>query len=1006
MRVTAADRKGLFGRDQELADLVQALDTATRGNGQLVLVTGDAGIGKTSLLEALAGHVAVTDVRMVWGRCWEAGGVQAYWPWTQVLQSCTAELDMVTVASRLGPDAAELVHVLPELAMRLPGLSAALPSDSPAARVRLFDAVSTFLKSAAAVSGLVVALEDLHAGDEASLHLLAYVARGLADTRVLLVGTYREAEVVSSPRLRRLMNAVTIAGIGMPLSGLDHRAVARLLERATGEVVTAETARNVREGTDGNPFFVQEVGRLLVRGDKDPRVPLTEEVESLVHRRLGRLPSAVRGLLARAALVGRDFDSRLLARLTGQSTDEVLDGLAEAQAVGAVKAIGLGRWSFAHALIREALETALDGQERQALHRRIGEATETLYADDLQPHYTTLAYHYSQGGGAAKALHYARAAGDQAMTSLAFEEASLQYGRALDALATTSPTDERHRYELLMACATAQFRGQDFDAARKSHRQACKVARTVGDPELFGRAVMGFTGYLGGGEETVRLLEEALAWLPDGDSAVKAQVMVTAGGVHLLGMAPAGAAPQGQKEWRRVAEQGVDMARRVGDRSLASLLVMWHRVLLDLDVDTLDERLAVAEEAVRRSQALGDQESEFFARCWLFGDLVDAGRMVEAAAALEASSRLAGDLRLPYFLWAVSHQRAALAIHDGRLDEGERLVRESLGFAERTGSVDSEGVFRSQLGVIWRHQGRFEEMADLEQPDPQTYPARPLALAELGRPAEAQELVSQILAVSRTASPRRRVVLAADLADACWTVGGHPAVEELYGILQPYPEHHVVQDVAIRTMGSSSRSLGQLATLLGRLDDADDHFNAAHRHHERLGAPVWLAHGQSDHARMLLSRGRPGDRSRAAQLAASARAGFRALGLSMYGARASALVEEAGAAPDPEVGVLRLEGREWFVSYEGRIARLGDSLGLRHLATLLAHAGQELDAVDLADIDDPERARQSVSRTLRTAVGRIGEVHPTLGDHLGRTVRTGYRCSYVPDPRAPVAWKT
>lgn len=1022
MPLGATADEAVLGREHERAELQAALDAARAGSGQAVVLTGEAGIGKTSVVESFA-ESAASGVAVHWGRCWEAGGAAAYWPWAQVLRSIAADLEdalLPTVVAATGPDLALLV---PELTARLPGLVPAAPTESPDARLRLFDGVVAFLRSAAQDRGMVVALEDLHWADQASLHLLRHVQRGLTGARLLVVATWRDAGPAGS-QVRRLLDAVVAGAVHLPLSGLDAATVATVLERATGESVTAETARTVWARTDGNPFYVGELARVLGTGD---RMDLAAAgAGGLVERRLGSLSISVLDVLISAALVGREVPAALLAGVTGRPTAELLDVLGEAERAGVVKALSLGRWTFTHSLLVEALAARLDREGRRRAHLRIGTVLEAEHATDPDVRHAGLAHHFSEAGDAPRTLRYSASAGEQAMAGLAFEEATLHFGRALDALGRCPPVDQGWRCDLLLSYARAQFLAHDFPAARRAHAQAVRAARAVGDPERLARAALGFTGYLGGGDEGIRLLEEAVGALPPADSTTRSQLLVTLAAARGIQ-----AASDERPQVRALAEEGVEMARRVGDpATLCRVLVMWHRLLLEIDLSSLPVRLAAAEEATWLATEATDREMRFWAGAWRFGDLMEAGDLLAADVQLDAITEEAQALRLPYLRWVVAHQRASLALHEGRLPDAERLVEEALAAGELTGSSDVEIVFAVQWAAVLRHRGELEQLADLarrqarlaeDDPRPEDSVALAsfwratgaLGLAMLGRRDEARCL----LAVGDLEPPsvgrgNKWLQLLVSRAEVAWLLDDAEAAGALHAQLAPLPELHVVGDVAIRTLGSTSRYVALLAAVLGRADEADAAFAVAHRHHRRLGTPLWLAHGQADHARFLLARGAPGDGHRAAELLARAGETYRGLGMAFYERR----VATAGVAPvvsgcSGGRAAFRPEGDGWLVAYEGRVARLVDTKGMGFLARLLARPNEELEAVELAGTGasgrlDADRVRLSVTRALRTAMERVGDAHPALGEHLRRTVRTGHRCSYVPDPRAPVAWET
>jgi predicted ATPase len=263
-RAEHPDRVAFVGRGPERAELEAALDRALGGQGQLVLIGGEAGIGKTRLAEELCAEARSREARVAWGRCREGAGAPAYWPWRQALRAYAAGRPPQEVAAELGPDTAELAQLLPELAHqeeRRP----ATELDPEMARFRLFDAMASCLRSGAAARGLVVVLDDLHWADRASLLLLGFVAGELADTRLLVVGTYRDVEVDRRHPLSDTLGELfrQPATSYLALSGLDQGDVGRFIAGVSGIDPAVDLVAAVHGQTEGNPYFVSELVRLL-----------------------------------------------------------------------------------------------------------------------------------------------------------------------------------------------------------------------------------------------------------------------------------------------------------------------------------------------------------------------------------------------------------------------------------------------------------------------------------------------------------------------------------------------------------------------------------------------------------------------------------------------------------------------------------------------------------------------------------------------------------------------
>ena len=1006
-----APGSGLIGREEELSELRAGLEDARAGRGRLFLLSGEAGIGKTRLLEAVVEHGARGGVRAVWGRCRESGGSPALWPWRQVLRSCVANTSAPDLAQQLGSAAPDLAQLVPEL--HSPPVPPPPTPPPPGARARLFDAVVDVLVSTAAQGGLVVALDDLHAADETSLRLLAHVAGQLSSSAVLVVGAYRDDKVRASPRLHQLVSAVARQGRRLALAGFDEADVARLVEDVLPDPVSPEVARDIRHLTDGNPLLAREAAR-LVATEGPARLP--EDVTSVVRRRLDALSPTTRALLAHAAVLGREFDVRTLHLMAGREPEAVLDGLRQGADAGLVEPTRVRSWAFTHSLLGAALYAELPAEDRALLHRAAGRALERAHASELEAHLTTLAHHFSEAarcGEAGTATDYCAQAGRQAMAVLAFEEAARLFGLALEVLALDPPVDEARRGQLLMALGEAEVGRGDLGRSRACYAKALKAVRAAGAPELVARAAVGFAGSTESMVNATRrsVLEEALAALPPGDSALRAELLLS------LGAASAGS----RQAPRHLSAQGLEIARRVGDPALMRrALCEWH--LLNMEPDALDERLAVADELAELAASSGDLEGLVLARQWRAADLFEAGEIEATRAELELGGQESNRLRLPSVSWGLALIAAAVSLLEGQLQEAERLASAALTLGERSDRRDVDAVFSSQMAAIRREQGRFEDAAGLARQHVERFPDSnvaiergvvAVALAEAGRSDEARHELGVLYGHVGGHTGWGGLVGPSLAAELCCLLDDRDRAAGLYPVLRTHAGRHVVKGVAHYSLGAADRYLGGLATVLGRYDEAEGHFEAAHRLHERLGAPLWLARGQLDHARMLLRRARPGDDPRARELLATAQGSYRAMAVPDREARVVVLLDELGPGPArpsvPSRGTLRQEGEYWVMEYTGTPIRLRDSKGLRYLVRLLRHPGQELHCIDLFSetgptAPDAERARQSVTRAVKGAIDRIAQVDPDLGAHLRTTIHPGVYSSYTPDPRAPITW--
>src|SRR5215207_4723512 len=382
------------GRDREVADLVAGLEDAIAGRVRLLVITGEPGIGKTWLAEHLAEHATKRGARVLWVRCWEAGGAPPFWPWTQLLRILAEGVDDQTLATWLGAGAAQVAQLVPELGERLgtTGRPPAPARASEVARLWLFEAVTGFLRQAAAAQPLLLVLEDLQAADASSLLLLEFLARDLRGGRLLLLGTYRNLAADRVHGIGDAMGQLVHDGHLLTLRGLNRREVRDLVEALSGAEPSEAMVTAVHEATEGNPLFVRETVRLLATDVTlvDPgrlRVPLSGSVRTVIGRRLAPLTADAVLVLSAAAVVGQAFDLALLGPACELPIDRILGGLSEAVELEVVveEEGAAGRYRFSHSLIREVLYERLPIPVRTDLHRRVGEAIERQYGAGLRP---------------------------------------------------------------------------------------------------------------------------------------------------------------------------------------------------------------------------------------------------------------------------------------------------------------------------------------------------------------------------------------------------------------------------------------------------------------------------------------------------------------------------------------------------------------------------------------------------------------------------------------------
>ncbi|HKF28564.1 MAG TPA: AAA family ATPase, partial [Candidatus Binataceae bacterium] len=324
------------------------------GRGRIFLLSGEPGIGKTRLAEEMSNEASSRGMRVLWGRCWEGGGAPAYWPLIQILRAAVGDRDSKQLQTLLGPNAAEIAQPIPELKSSISALETpSATTDSESARFLLFDSVATLLKNLARTGPLLVVVDDLHDADQPSLQMLRFIARIIKDVPLLIVGTYRDAEVKNSPELGKLVGDLLREGRPLPLTGLSKAEVGELIASRTGRVVDEGLVADLFRATDGNALYVEGVARLL-ESDKTAidrhRFKIPDGVRESIRRQLAALSGEANSLLSIASIIGTEFETRLVERVSQFSAERVVEHIDDAIRIGVLRIAvpGFARQQFAH----------------------------------------------------------------------------------------------------------------------------------------------------------------------------------------------------------------------------------------------------------------------------------------------------------------------------------------------------------------------------------------------------------------------------------------------------------------------------------------------------------------------------------------------------------------------------------------------------------------------------------------------------------------------------------
>jgi Protein kinase domain/AAA ATPase domain len=908
------------GRRTAMASLREAWDSAGSGPPHLVLLTGEAGIGKTSLAAAFAHDVQHGGAVVLYGRC-DEDPLVSYQPFVEALRHLVRIRP--AVADDIGSDSSaelqELAKLIPELRGHGTPAVTAGPEAEQLERYRLFETIIALLAPEASRRRLLLVLDDMQWADEPTELLLRHLMRAPVSGLMVLITRRPPKPRERNPLAKLADDLRRDAGghhrlLSLTLQGLDAEETYELVssrrehpvDRAFGDLLRTETA--------GHPFFIDQVLRGLRDADlsttesaaralHDLGVP--EEVQDFIEYRLAGFTPDTEDLLKQAAVCGPKFRLDVLAELRRAPPESVIELLSDPIAGGLVVEQQAGQYAFSHALVLETLyERKLLKSERAHAHLRIGETLERIPSRKVNAAELALHFHAAREiGGAERAVRYALAAAEQAAKALAYEEAAEFTQEAYDALECLGPARDEERCRLLRSLGQLRWQAGDQRGAQHEFMRAADLARDLGDSTQFARAALGYAGRSYHAEAIDpalrRLFDEALATLPDRETSLRAQLLARL--AEALHPVDGPRAIELTKRALQILDEAPD------EDALTTVIAARHTALLHIDHH--EERLEVGRRWVQLTEKRGRQ-SAGTALTWRVYDLIEHGDRLDLEAARRVRRRLtdlAAQLRQPFYWHFDASLDAKWLLMEGRFEEAAKKSREGYAHGLRTQGSHVALLFAGQRFGLYRDQGRLRELsqdvAPFLDPENETLPvwrAGPmLAHQAAGETERARSELHAMVRNDFAGVPRDMfwLGLMCMFAEAAAELEDSDVAAALRPALEPYARYNAQIGLAV-VMGPVHGFLARLAALLGDDPAARRHFQLALGRAEVLGARPAVARIQCHYGEFLLSTGSESERPEALEVLRKCRSRARELGMAGIDARATRAVEglQAGSA--------------------------------------------------------------------------------------------------------------
>ncbi|WP_421120937.1 BTAD domain-containing putative transcriptional regulator [Aquihabitans daechungensis] len=879
-------RSAFVGREAERTAIEQAWAAAMAGERHLLVVAGEAGVGKTRLAQETCRTLHAKGAYVLWGRC-SPEHLIAYQPIVEALRTALRSLPVERVR--------ELVEPRPPLGLLLPELAEGADLPARTGRFELYESLADLLGEVTLATPMLLIIDDLQWADPSTLTLLEQVLANPRGGRVLIVATMRRPAGRPTQEVDRFLAEARRAHrfSAIDLEGLDRTAASELLEER-GLAVAGRDLDAVLERTAGNPLFIEALADPGDAASLSDARDLPASVRDLFDQRFHGIGERTATVTTAAAVIGQRVDIDLLGEVTGLSQADLLDVLDEAIAAGLLaEDEDIGWVAFPHALVRQALIARTTRNREARLHLAVADAMEARAPD--ADHASTLAQHLFAAGRTCppeRAATAAVAAGRRALEVVADEEALIWARRALDVLAPVADRSDswaRVQAESLLLLAEANRLLGHLDDARSALSAVTSLARSHDDAAVLARSaqqwalVSGAIGFSFGGldDRLIALMDEALAALGPDDHAEQAMLLAWAS----LALNPGH--DRDLQEARSIA--AIEAAAKVPDLAHVHALTLFARHVAVGGAPGLDERLSLL--APLRSAARGWSELEVIARALTVMDLLEADRIPEADAAMDELRSFVAPIHRPALDTFVAFFDAMWATLRGDLERAEERSNHALAIGSEAHGENAATAWAGQQFLIALERGTLaaytDQLAELVESQP-LVPSWGIGLARAhvaaGELEQATEIARRYLAdPGLDVHPRSvaRYTVAALAAEVCWLTDDRVLAEHLLVELAPISHRVTVAGLAAASTGHLVRHHGLVLAVAGDLDGAEALLDVAVASASAAGFRPAKAHALAERAVVLRRRGAEGDDDEAERCRAEAEALAAELGIEL-----------------------------------------------------------------------------------------------------------------------------